>query len=486
VSKKSSERIRNLTLRDPAGFLIRLDHRLFRIVHRDNAEALTLYMESGALGAMREDGRLIGFGKVDDVERNVIAATVADNNDIGMPADVNNIDLVEHPIIPFVSYPYEWSHSMLHAAGELTIEIARSSLSDGLRLKDAVADNILFNGADPIFVDALSFERRPDHEYLWAAESQFIRNFIFPLLCYRDFRMPTSTTLADGRTGPSNQSMNSLFRFGDSFRPTVFRYVLLPGLLEGWAESHTETSYQSAEVTNPDKAHFIFERMLQRLSKTIEALRPKSRKSAWTEYEKTHSYIDAAFEEKLKFVNDAAGDVTDRVILDIGCNTGRFSELLAARGARVVAIDSDPEVIDIFWQRLRQNGLNVFPMVQNIAAPSPGIGWRNREKPSFIERIKGLPNICLLLAVVHHLMVTEGIPLREIVQSIAEIGAPDIIVEFVPRDDPMFVRLTRGRDALYEEFDANTFEQAWDLLFEIISCQGLSSSGRRLYHFRLR
>ena len=38
---------------------------------------------------------------------------------------LNAATLVEHERIPFPSYPYEWPAEMLHAAGVLTLNLAR-------------------------------------------------------------------------------------------------------------------------------------------------------------------------------------------------------------------------------------------------------------------------------------------------------------------------------------------------------------------------
>lgn len=45
-------------------------------------------------------------------------------------------------------------------------------------------------------------------------------------------------------------------------------------------------------------------------------------------------------------------DLTGRRVLDAGCGTGAMSEILAARGAEVVAIDISPQLIDIAQKRM--------------------------------------------------------------------------------------------------------------------------------------
>lgn len=51
--------------------------------------------------------------------------------------------------------------------------------------------------------------------------------------------------------------------------------------------------------------------------------------------------------QKPDLVIDQMGDITNMTIADIGAGTGYFSYRLAFKGARVVAIDVDPDMIDL-------------------------------------------------------------------------------------------------------------------------------------------
>ena len=155
-------------------------------------------------------------------------------------------------------------------------------------------------------------------------------------------------------------------------------------------------------------------------------------------------------------------------VLDIGCNDGYFSKLFLEAGASVIALDSDPVVVDRLWRKVRNQNLDIIPLVQNITSPSPGSGWRNGEKQSFLDRICGLPHTAILLAVVHHMMVTDGIPLDEIIDLVAEIVSAEVIIEFIPIDDPMFRKICRGRENLYSWYDQKSFEISCLRRFEII------------------
>src|SRR3546814_16139252 len=61
--------------------------------------------------------------------------------------------VVEHPKIAFVSYPYEWSFSLLKAAALLHLDLHLAALEHGMTLSDASAYNVQFLGPRPLFVE---------------------------------------------------------------------------------------------------------------------------------------------------------------------------------------------------------------------------------------------------------------------------------------------------------------------------------------------
>ena len=97
----------------------------------------------------------------------------------------------------------------------------------------------------------------------------------------------------------------------------------------------------------------------------------------------------------------------------------------------------------------------------------------------------GLPSAlavaALLLAVIHHVAVTEGIPLREIFRTLAEMVRRGVIVEFVPPEDEMFARIVLNREHLIERSRREHFEAAFAPWFRAERCEVVAGSGRMLY-----
>jgi hypothetical protein len=86
-----------------------------------------------------------------------------------------------------------------------------------------------------------------------------------------------------------------------------------------------------------------------------------------------------------------------------------------------------------------------------------------------------------MLALIHHLLVTDRIPLREIFQTARRLTRRWLIVEYIGPSDSMFKRLTRGREHLHRDFSRGAFEQAAQSCFRIIRSEELAQADRRLY-----
>jgi SAM-dependent methyltransferase len=195
----------------------------------------------------------------------------------------------------------------------------------------------------------------------------------------------------------------------------------------------------------------------------------------------THSYAEPAFREKERFVDEAFRETSPRRLLDVGANTGHFSMRAARIGAEVVAIDIDPACVGRIWNAASNQKLNVLPLVVDLSRPTPALGWRNSECASFLERSRGAFDCVLMLAVVHHLLVTERIPLEEIFRLASELTTGWLVIEFVGPQDEMFRQLTRGREALHQELSEKKFEETCAVHFDIVRSLPLAGMARRMY-----
>lgn len=466
------------SFRDPAGHLTLLNGRVLRFVKKSAAADLRAFLSSEVARNFTDSRRLVRTQFLDDVD---IKSLGFDSDS----AQVNHYDIVvEHERIAFPSFPYEWPPEMLHAAGSLTLDLAQDLLSEGFGLKDATPYNILFDGPNPVFIDLLSFERRDPSDPTWTAYAQFVRTFLLSLLVNKRFGLRLDEILITHRDGLEPEEVYRLTSFVQRLNPEFLDLVSFPTWLASKRTVTPSSIYQKRRA-NPEKARFILERILKSLRRKLDQVGPRpNRQSRWSDYMSKNRYTENYFPEKENFVRAAMDEWKPQRVLDVGCNTGHFSVLSAKCGARTIAIDYDPTVITALWQRARTEGLNILPLVVDLTRPSPGIGWRNEECPSFLERACGNFDAVLMLAVIHHMLVTERIPLTQIMKLAAELTTSLLIVEFVAPQDPMFRLLTRGREHLHEDLTKEVFELTAREYFKIVSSHRLGESDRWIYSMR--
>jgi hypothetical protein len=388
--------------------------------------------------------------------------------------------IFEHERIFFPSYPYEWPVEMLHAAALLTLELIQKSATEGFGLKDATPYNILFRGVEPVFVDLLSFERRDPRDPVWKPYAQFVRTFLLPLLVHKYWSRRLSDIFLTHRDGLEPEEVYRMCGFFRRFRPTFLSLVSLPVWLSGKGKGRS--LYETERTCEPEKARFILELLFRRLHRAVVKLDPDaSDNSHWSGYMGTHSYTAQGFGVKEHFVEDALNQFRPKRLLDIGANTGHFSALAASRGMTVVAIDSDPACVGALWKEATRRKLNILPLVVDLSRPSPAVGWRNGECPGFLDRARGSFDCVLMLALLHHLLVNERIPLPEVFDLAAEITTDTLIIEYVGPEDSMFKTLARGRSSLFSGLTRKVFEAAAQRKFRIINSTQVPDAHRWLY-----
>lgn len=431
-------------------------------------------MESKCLEKFRQEGRVIGT--------RVVAQAEAELLGFGDAALV-----LEHDRIPFVSYPYEWTLEMLEAAGNLTLDLAEALLKEGLGLKDATPFNVLFRGPTPVFVDALSVERRADRDPLWRPLAQFERTFLYPLLAHKACGLGLGQTLGVNREGLEPEEMAKLVGPVRRWAPPYLWLATIPATLGKRKDVENPALYRKREAASVEQAQFILERRFRGARKSLRQVAPNAdMQSGWSDYQGQSCHYSAEDRTlKQKFVEEALKELpTSATVLDIGANLGEYSRTAAGMGHGVVAIDMDTVTMGRLWRGVHQTKEKVLPLVVDLASPTPATGWENGEGLSFLDRAKGQFDCVLMLAVVHHLLVTNRVPLEHIVNLVAELTKKVLIVEYVGLSDPLFQRLCRGREALHKDFTLEEFERKFGEKFTLVKRGQVQGNGRVVYWFR--
>jgi SAM-dependent methyltransferase len=452
-----------VSFRDPCGRTFVGADRVIREVQPSGWPTLQAFLKTALCEELVGNGALVSTKTLSEGER---------------------FSVVEHEKIPFPSYAFEWAPEMLEAAGHLTLDLTERSLEYGFGLKDASPSNVLFLGPRPVFIDVLSFERRLPGDPLWLPYGQFVRTFLLPLLMDRRLDVSLQSTFLANRDGLEPETIYHASGLTRRFRSPFFSLSTLPTWLGRTKKGKSVETCKQRTVSD-DRAQFALGRLYRTARKQLQqSAKGQSRETRWTPYEHECPYASHQIVEKRTFVESVLKKYRFRRVLDVGCNSGTFSRLASQLGSDVVAIDSDRAVIGRLWEKARSEKLSILPLVIDIARPSPAAGWRNLENESFLDRSRGYFNCILLLGILHHLLVTERIPLDSILELAADLTTHSAVVEYIGRDDPMFQALLRGRDHLHHDFTPLRFEEACEKRFRVIEKMGIPDSSRVVYLLR--
>jgi SAM-dependent methyltransferase len=467
-----------LSFRDPDGFVFRSGSGVFRCVLAHATGNLRAFLASPSAISWMSEGVLAQTTFVDcDSAREWPL-------ELQEPLRSGAI-LLEHKPIRFPSYPYEWAPEMLHSAGALTLRLAQGALAAGFILKDATPYNVMFDGAKPVFLDVMSFGPRDPLEMVWLPYAQFVQTFVYPLFAHRYFGVRPDEFLLPNRDGLEPERMLQLIPGWRSIAPPFLACVTIPALVsrrEGRDSGHAAPR----RAKDAGEAQFVLERRIRKTQRLLEKAGGSGRDTPASQYmDSLQNYSLSERTEKERFVADALEHFRPTDVLDAGCNTGHFSRLAARGGARVVAIDRDESVVGALWKSASENNLDILPLVIDIARPPGACGWANREFPSFLDRAQEQFDCVLMLALVHHLLVTERVPLEYIFDLIAGLTTRLAIVEYVDPTDSQFCRIARGRDALHRDLTEAGFEAAAGRRFAIVDSYRITPT-RQIYSLRKR
>jgi SAM-dependent methyltransferase len=442
------------TFRDPAGQLQLTRTHALRRIYPAAVEETRAFLDSPLRKTLERSGDLVSTEIVQPGTHPSM-----------LPGEL----WLRHPLITPISYPWEWTTGQWRSAAELTLRLVGQAIRAGWTLKDATPLNILFEGARPVLVDMLSFEKRDPHSSVWLAYGQFVRTFLLPLVAEKLLSWPLQATLLS-RDGYEPRAVYDALGPMQRLKPDLLDVVTLATLFEESSGKGIRPKPQKkASATDPELAAHILLKRIARLTKQIGRAGRSGTASRWSGYQQAAlHYRPADTEGKQRFVAELMERCHPACVLDIGANTGTYSLLAAEAGAKVVALDSDAAAMDSLWHTASGQKKPITAMVANIARPTPAVGWRNREQLSLLHRLTGKFDMVLMLAVIHHLILREQLPLAHIADLCASLTRHWLVLEWVPPADPMYQEWLRGRDDLYGNLSEDDLKHAFAPHFHVV------------------
>jgi ribosomal protein L11 methylase PrmA len=454
------------SFRDPAGHVYRRNGRIFRTVSERAAEDYETVRDRGLLRCWADAGWIVDTTEVNGTEGGAI----------GNEARY----LLEHPRLPFISYPYEWPFPALKAAALLHLDGQLMALDEGISFSDASAYNVQFIGPRPIFIDILSFRRYREGEF-WIGHRQFCEQFLNPLLLRALLGIPHNAWYRGQLEGIPTGELSRLLPWHRKLSLNVASHVALPARWQRLAIENSDDG-RIAKLREKRLSRAAYQGLLKQLRDWIARLEPlDTGPTVWSDYETDHTYASEEESAKRRFVGEFVEQTKPELLWDVGCNTGAYSELALTAGARgVIGFDFDQSALEKAFARARSKELNLLPLFLDAANPSPGQGWNGVERSALWTRANA--QAVLALAFIHHLAIGRNIPLDQALHWIVNL-APSGVIEFVQKSDPTVQRMLALREDIFDGYTEEAFIAALASCSSILRSEQVSSAGRKLFQY---
>ncbi|HLY69271.1 MAG TPA: class I SAM-dependent methyltransferase [Puia sp.] len=448
------------SFKDPSGFVFRANDKYYRQVNLSYKEDYDLLQASGLYKSLTDKKILLAHDEVDE-------------NFTGSNEWYKTL-LPEQ--LPFISYPYEWSFDELKDAALLTLRTMKIAVKQGMVLKDATSFNIQFYQGKPVFIDTLSFEKY-DESKPWIAYRQFCECFLFPLLIEHYRQIDVQKLLCVYLEGIPAQTTAKLLPRKTKFKLNIWLHVFLQS-------SVTENSKSSKSKR---AIHFSKEkllRLLDSLESTIKPLRIKtSVLTTWNNYYDETILSKNYLAAKDKIFREFVSDINSGKVMDIGCNDGYFSKILAEKNTNVIAVDFDSQCINrLYVEAKSKNERNILTFCIDLTNPSPAVGFNHSERQSFADRAKS--DMVTALALIHHLVLSKNVPLPDVARMMADLTKKYLVIEFVPLNDEKSQQLIANKTNYHKPYDPYAFEKHFGVYFDIEKQQVIPGTDRILYRLK--
>jgi len=444
------------SFRDPASHVVFEGDRVLRLLDQRGLDGWNALSNTKFFERATGDGRLIESKLVDSPDGGSAAA-------------------LEHPKVPFISYPYEWTFSMLKDAALLQLDLLAEALADGITIKDATPFNIQFVDGRPVFIDIGSFEEYAAGEP-WIGYRQFTRQFLFPLMLRAEAGVPFQPWLRGNPEGPTAGDVRRLLGFWQRLKPANLMHVSLQARME---ERMSGAAVRNELKTAGFSADLILANV-KKLRKLVDGFTWSGSGEGWIEYQSC-THVGRDRESKGAFLRQALDTHRPGRVLDMGANDGHFSKLAAESGAVAIAVDGDEPVLDALYRQ----GSRVSIVLTDLTNPSPSQGWAGEERPGLIARAQ--PDLVVAYGLIHHLIYTASIPPPAVIEWLAGLGCP-VVVEFVAAEDEMVAKLTANKmeAELHPGRTQSDFETLVAPHFETLATESLGNGTRALYSLQPR
>lgn len=380
--------------------------------------------------------------------------------------------------IAFQSYPFEWSYQQWRKAILAYLKLNQVSLKYGMILKDATPYNFYFEGSNAVMFDTSSLVFFNENDK-WIAYNQFCHEFLSPVALMH-YKGPIWGKLyMTHLRGLPLQFVSKQLSTKSWFNLSVLLHIHL----------HSKYSFKVSKVLGTNTMGFSLNKMSSLFSMIKSSIlswkKPFFFKNYWENYYEenieTEEYInfkELEIKNWLQLVNPVS-------VLDLGANTGKFSILASSFAEKVISFESDGSCVDEIVKQIDLKKLtNVYPLIGDLAEPSPSLGLMNMEVSSLFYRAKS--EVVMGLALIHHLYFSKDMSFAQISVLFSKFCSKYLIVEFIPNDDRKVKQLLEAKPKRAIGYNIESFISSLSLNFQLMEEITLIPSSRILMLFKIK
>jgi 2-polyprenyl-3-methyl-5-hydroxy-6-metoxy-1,4-benzoquinol methylase len=440
------------------GRVFRSSGKLYRAIPAEHCEAVNRLFTSGLIDALVKEDLFV-------------PSWITDRT-------INGFELVvEHQIVDVVSYPREWSFSMLKDAALLVLKVNEVANEFGYQTKDCHGYNVLFAGEKPVYIDLGSFIPFRAKKVTLLSLDEFLRSYYYPIKIWASVgeiwgkkAVPRPTLMLE--TDDYLRCRWPLFRWAiaNSAGKLVSKICQVT--------SRTDEQFYETKRRHPSWKGYLAERgrslgmsfaSIQRLRRNVQKTRRKASRTLWSGYHDSFTQQDGeiALTPRFQHIAEILISLNISSVLEIAGNQGVLSRALKRMnpGLRVTCTDADEVAIDKGYCASKRDGLGINWSVLN---PFFSELATVEECPS--RRFKA--DAVVALALSHHLVLTRGLRLEWALDLLAQYSRNYLLIEFMP------LGLYVGKESPTPPawYTQDWFQTVFEKRFNLINCTHLEEN----------
>lgn len=392
------------------------------------------------------------------------------HQEVELPIENQAYKILYPQQIDFLSLPFEWCYAQWRKVLLAYLEINLIALKYGMILKDATPYNFCLDGGKALLFDTSSFAFFKEPNY-WIAYRQFCEEMLgpFALMHYGGMRWGRMT-LSSHQGLPLDFISQNL---------PLKSYLNLSCLLHLHLHAKSYIKHGLQKDQSKGFTREKLEAIFNLLKGTINKWNTYHQyPNYWSEYYDIDIETEEYLQDKQETVKAYLQSCNVKSVLDLGANTGKFSELACNYADRVIALEFDKKCVDQIEKSIEETGnTKLHTLLGDLSQTSPDFGLLGKEHPSIFNRAKS--DLVLVLALVHHLALSKLIPFELITDMVYEFSNRFVLIEFIEKSDRKVNQLLQTNPRYYPSKEE--YEVIIQQRFTIIQQKTLEKSVRTLY-----